>query len=307
MQQIIGAYAGDLRGNVWKFTFNSTDTNAWGVDLGGVPLLKAGATQPLTAPPSVLKMPVVSTVPVGPTTGYVVVAGTGKFYELSDITTTAQQSLYSIWDPLEFGVTAPVGTHLDMSVPSDKAKLVEQTIGASITTTVNTFSTVSSNTVDYTATPAKRGCYLNFAGTGQRMVYPIDILANRLAIVDTISPSNVSLDPCVNETGGSASVYILDALTCGATSKPILDTNGDGNVDSNDLLVSGFSSPADGRNVTLQVGESDRYVNCSGGSPGCTQINADCSVLGTCKSEDPNDPNPNTGIKSREWRQLFMR
>lgn len=307
MQQIIGAYAGDLRGNVWKFTFNSNDTNNWGVDLGGVPLLKAGATQPLTAPPSVLKMPLATTVPVGPTTGYVVVAGTGKFFELSDITTTAQQSLYSIWDPLEFGVTAPAGTHLDMSVPSDKAKLVEQTIGTSITTTVNTFATVSSNTVDYTATPAKRGCFLNFVGTGQRMVYPIDILANRLAIVDTISPANVSLDPCVNENGGSAFVYILDALTCGATSKPILDTNGDGNVDENDLVVSGFSSPADGRNVTLQVGETDKYVNCSGGSPGCTQINADCSVLGTCKPEDPDHPNPNAGIKSREWRQLFMR
>ncbi|MBP6404681.1 MAG: hypothetical protein KA335_03410 [Ramlibacter sp.] len=314
MQQIIGAYAGDLRGNVWKFSFNNTDTNAWGVDLGGIPLLKAGATQPLTAPPSVLKMPLATSVPVGPTAGYVVVAGTGKFFELSDITTTAQQSLYSIWDPLEFGVTAPAGTHLDMSIPSDKAKLVEQTIGSSVTTTVNTFSTVSSNTVDYTATPAKRGCFLNFAGTGQRMVYPIDILANRLAIVDTISPSNVSLDPCVNENGGSASVYILDALTCGATSKPLLDTNGDGNVDESDLVVSGFASPADGRNVTLEVGETGRFVNCSGGSPGCTQIAPNCADLGTCTCTGPDCPCTNpagcsngSGLKSREWRQLFMR
>lgn len=309
-QQIIGAYAGDLRGNVWKFNFNSNDTNAWGVDLGGVPLLKAGATQPLTAPPSVLKMPPATTVPLAPTTGYVVVAGTGKFYELSDITTTDQQALYSIWDPLEFGATVPAGTQLDMSVPSDKAKLVEQTIGTSITTTVNTFATVSSNTVDYTATPAKRGCFLNFVGTGQRMVYPIDILANRLAIVDTISPSNVSLDPCVNENGGSATVYILDALTCGATSKPLLDTNGDGNVDENDLLVSGFSSPADGRNVTLQVSDTDKYVNCSGGSPGCTGVSLPCEITGKCEKEceNPADcPNPNAGIKSREWRQLFMR
>lgn len=304
-QQIIGAYAGDLRGNVWKFTFNSNDTNAWGVDLGGIPLLKAGATQPLTAPPSVLKMPLATTVPVGPTTGYVVVAGTGKFYELSDITTTAQQSLYSIWDPLQFGATAPAGTHLDMSVPSDKAKLVEQTISTSQTTTVNTFATVSSNTVDYTATPAKRGCFLNFVGTGQRMVYPIDILANRLAIVDTISPANVSLDPCVNENGGSAFVYILDALTCGATSKPLLDTNGDGNVDDSDLVVSGFESPADGRNVTLEVGETGRFVNCSGGSPGCTQIAPNCADLGTCTGGGGTPTG--SGLKSREWRQLFMR
>jgi type IV pilus assembly protein PilY1 len=304
-QQIVGAYAGDLLGNVWKFNFNSSNTNDWDVDLGGVPLLKAGATQPLTAPPSVLKMPLATTVPVGPTAGYVVVAGTGKFYELSDITTTAQQTFYSIWDPLEFGATAPAGTQLDMSVPADKAKLVEQTIGSSVTTTVNTFTSVSSNTVDYTATPAKRGCFVNFVGTGQRMVYPIDILANRLAIVDTISPANVSLDPCVNENGGSAFVYILDALTCGTPSKPLLDTNGDGNVDDEDLRVSGFSSPADGRNVTLEVGETGRFVNCSGGSPGCTQIAPNCADLGTC-TESVGGP-PGAGIKSREWRQLFMR
>jgi hypothetical protein len=73
-------------------------------------------------------------------------------------------------------------------------------------------------------------------------------------------------------------------------------------VDSNDLNVNGFDSPADGRNVTLQVGESGRYVNCSGGSPGCTQISPTCRDLGNC----PPDPSPG-GIKSREWRQLFMR
>lgn len=304
-QQIVGAYAGDLRGNLWKFTFNSNDTNAWGVDLGGVPLLKAGATQPLTAPPSVLKLPLATTVAVGPPSGHMVVAGTGKFFELSDITTTAQQTFYSIWDPLDFGATAPAGTHLDMSVPADKAKLVEQTISTSQTTTVNTFAAVSSNPVDYTGTPPKRGCFLNFVGSGQRMVYPIDILANRLAIVDTISPANVSLDPCVNANGGSAFVYILDALTCGATSKPLLDTNGDGNVDDTDLVVSGFESPADGRNVTLEVGETGRFVNCSGGSPGCTQIAPSCVDLGTCTGGPP--PPTGSGLKSREWRQLFMR
>jgi type IV pilus assembly protein PilY1 len=302
-QQIIGAYAGDLLGNVWKFNFNDTDITQWDVDLGKLPLLKAGASQPLTAPPAVLKLPLATGPATAPKTGYMVMVGTGKFFEVPDITTTTQQSFYSIWDPLEFGTaTIAAGTRLDMSVAADKTKLVQQTIGASVTSNGNTYAAVSSNPVEYTDTLTVRGCFLNFVGSGQRMVYPIDVLANRLAIVDTISPANVSLDPCVNENGGSAFVYILDALTCGATTNPLLDTNGDGNVDGSDLLVSGFESPADGRNVTLEVGETGRFVNCSGGSPGCTQIAPNCADLGTCVT-----PAPASGFKSREWRQLFMR
>lgn len=299
-QQIIGAYAGDLQGNVWKFNLNNSDSTAWGVDLGGSPLIKVGNTQSITAPPSVITLPAIG----GPATGYQVIVGTGKFYEVSDITTTATQAFYSIWDPLAFGTaTIPTGTLLDMAVAADRAKLVQQTVSASITgDNGNTYAAVSANPVDYTGGTPKRGCYLNFTQTGQRMVYPIDLLANRFAAADTISPSNVSLDQCVNETGGSSFLYFLDAFTCGAAADQILDTNGDGNVDTADALVSGVEGKADGRNVSLQV-TGTRYVNVSGGSPGATLINLSCTALGNCATPAPGS----VGIKSREWRQLFMR
>jgi len=230
-----------------------------------------------------------------------VIAGTGKFFELSDITNTAQQTFYSVWDPLAFGAaTIPAGTALNMAVPADKAKLIQQSIGASqAAANGNTYASVTSNSVDYTGATPKRGCYLDFVQTGQRLVYPIDLLSDRFAVADTISPSNVSLDVCVNETGGTSFLYLLDALTCGGASEPILDTNGDNNIDSGDLVVSGIEGRADGRNVSLLI-SGGRYANVSS-SPGSTIIDLNCRVLGTCASTGP------TRIKSREWRQLFMR
>jgi type IV pilus assembly protein PilY1 len=300
-QQIIGAYAGDLLGNVWKFSLNDSSTSNWKVDLGGVPLFAAGATQPITGTPGVVPLPLPAPAISVNATGYMVVVGTGKFYEVADITNTAQQSLYGIWDPVAFGAsTIPAGTTL-----SDKSRLVQQTIGAAqLGPNGNTYFPISTNAVDYGGTALKRGWYIDLPYSGQRMVYPFDLLAGRIAAADTISPANVSLDPCSNTTGGTGYFYLIDALTGAGPNAPVLDTNGDGNIDSQDLVVSGLEGKADGRNVTLQIDKTsarETFVNVSGGSPGGTLITLTCGVLGNCPVTNSSK------IKSREWRQLFMR
>jgi type IV pilus assembly protein PilY1 len=296
-QQIIGVYAGDLQGNLWKFNLNSDNSTNWGVDLGGSPLFTAGATQPITATPGLIKL----AAPASPSTGYMVIPGTGKFFEVSDITTTTTQSLYGIWDPLAFGAaTIPTGSAL-----TDKTRLVEQTIGAAQTgPDGNTYFAISANPVDYTGTTPKRGWFINLPNSGERLVYPIDVLSGRIAQADTISPSNVSLDPCSNLSGGAGYIYNVDGLTGAGPTEAILDTNGDGNVDTADMIVSGVASMADGRNVTLQADKNaarTKYFTISGGSPGSIQLSFSCKVLGTCTGTGSSK------IKSREWRQLFLR
>jgi type IV pilus assembly protein PilY1 len=234
-----------------------------------------------------------------PSVGYMVVAGTGKFYEVADITNNAQQTLYGIWDPVAFGAaTIPAGTSL-----TNRTTLVQQTIGAAtVGPNGNTYYPISTNAVDYAV--GKRGWYIDFPYTGQRLVYPLDFLSGRFAAADTISPSNVSLDPCSNLSGGTGYFYILDALSGAGPTEAVLDTNGDGNVDGSDLVVSGLEGKADGRNVTLEVSKNatrTTYVNVSGGAPGGTLITISCRLTGTCLTTTP------TRIKSREWRQLFMR
>jgi type IV pilus assembly protein PilY1 len=306
-QQVIGVYAGDLLGNLWKFDLNNTSSVAWGVDLGGSPLFTGGTTQPITATPAVVALTsaTAATIPAG---GYMVVAGSGKFFEAGDVTNVDQQSLYGIWDPLPFGAaTIPSGTAL-----SNTSLLVPQTIGGpQVGGNNNTYFAISTNEVDYigkttpTVIPPKRGWYINLPNSGQRLVYPLDLLSGRIAVADSIAPTNVSSDPCANVNGGTGYLYLVDALTGAGPTVAILDTNGDGNIGIGDLIVSGLQGSADGRNATLlgeKTASKTTYFNVGGGSPGSTKIEIPCSWTNTCPPTTPT-----SGIKSREWRQLFMR
>lgn len=307
-QQIIGAYAGDLLGNLWKFNLNSSSSSAWGVDLGGSPLFTAGSAQPITAPPMVLTLPVAATPPVKPDTGYMVVAGTGKFFELADISNNTLQTLYGIWDPAAFGATATAYSGVALT---NTSRLVSQTIGAAqagnaVSTAANTYFNVTNNTVDYSTAPTKRGWQINLPNTGERVIYPMELLSERFVSVGTLSPANVSaLDPCSPTAAGTAFTYVVDALSGAGPTLRILDTNGDGVVDDADLLVSGFQQKiADGRHVTLLTKKDAKewdFCNVGGMSAGCTEIKIKCELTGTCAQAKAST------VKSRAWRQLFLR
>lgn len=294
--QIIGAYAGDLQGNMWKFNMTAGAPTSWSLDLGGSALMALGSTRPITAPPTVLPLPMVGT--TDPKPGYMVVFGTGRFFQTSDATDNSQQSLFGIWDPAAFGA----GTYSGVAL-SGTGSLVAQTIGSAQTAGGNVYYSISNNAVSYTGPSAKRGWYINFPNTGQRLVYPLDLLANRFAVADTIAPVNVSSDPCNNEASGIGYLYIVDAVNGGGPTEAILDTNGDGNVDSSDLVVSGIEGKADGRNVSLLVNRNElvtTYANVSGGDPGATKISLSCRLTNTCVVP------AGVGVR-RQWRQLFLR
>jgi hypothetical protein len=98
-------YAGDLRGNMWKFDLTSEDSDKWQVAFcqggdstdhclanGAVPqpLFTAGAHQAITAAPDVMLHQT--------HTGYMVVFGTGKYLGMADLDNLDTQSVYGIWD-----------------------------------------------------------------------------------------------------------------------------------------------------------------------------------------------------------------
>jgi type IV pilus assembly protein PilY1 len=303
--QIIGAYAGDLKGNLWKFDLSSVTSAGGFVGLSGVPLMTAGSTKPITALPAAIRHP---------QGGYLVAAGTGKFFEAGDVSTTSQQSLYGVWDSVAFGsTTTPAGV-----TQTGVSNLVQQTI-ATGTTVTRTFITPDLSTETQTVTyyevsknpiswATKRGWYIDLPNTGQRVVYPLQALENRYLAIDTISPSNVSTNACVTSGQGTGWVYLVDGLTGAGPAEQVLDTNGDGNVDTADSLVSGFTARADGRNTWLKVdGLSSESVTVMVGITGSDgtgmKVKLTCALLNNCASSIPSI----SSIKSREWRQLFMR
>ncbi len=103
-------YAGDLKGNLWKFDLTSEDQAQWGVAYGedldsdGMidaadgdvprPLFQA-LNQPITGRPDVMFASGACAVQAP---GFLVITGTGKFLGESDIDDTSLQSIYGLWD-----------------------------------------------------------------------------------------------------------------------------------------------------------------------------------------------------------------
>ena len=341
--EVIGAYAGDLLGNMWKFDLYDTNTSNWGTGYGTASAPKplyiaknsAGATQPITAMPYVLPHP---------SGGYVVVMSTGKLFEDADLSDTIVQSTYGIRDTQLFGTT-PIPNPSGASKVVGTTTLVKQLITAvnTINQTVTafdgttstqaiTFYSISSNSVDWNS---KDGWYFNLPNSGQRTVYPVDAFVSsvpRLVRVDTVQPGGVASDPCATATSAVGATYLIDGLTGGSPQGTFLDTNNDGSVIDGTVAgavnpdvanASGYTTAADGRNIAIVRPASSTITNID---------TYDCSSVGECKpvpipictfgwASTPVEIQSccNQGGKNasyycslttqtkRTWRQLFMR
>ena len=308
---IIGAYAGDLDGKMWRFDLSDTSPGNW--DKVSTPLWNPSSTsQPITQAPALVAHPL---------GGYVVAFGTGKLYQDSDVSTTTTQAMYGVWDSEPFNGPTVTPTTYTWAVTSTTA-LVQQTISSAITATqvitasnlttstitVNYYS-VSRNPVNWTTTTMvagvptttvnKRGWFINWPNSGQRVIYPPETLAGKIVAVDTMTPiSDVAEDPCVQSNRGKAWNYVIDALTGRGPSTAVFDTNGNQTVEMTDLLVSGYQNTADGRtrqmrNTTRTTGLNTVFTPLSTQQLPETWIS--CATLNNC------------AFVNRSWRQLFPR
>lgn len=296
-QRIIAAYAGDLNGSLWKFDLSATSPSSWAVGLSGNPLYKTTTTpvKPITATPAIVAHPL---------NGYVVVFGTGKLFEsgTTDIANTDVQSVYGVWD----SVTPPAVTQID------RTSLVQQTISAAISGTTSITNTnlststvalnyysISRNPINWTTTSSTpRGWYIDLPNTGQRVIYPVEALIGKFAALDTVSPSNVSVNPCLASGTGKAWNYVIDMVTGGGPAEAIFTNNGGINAAT---LVSGYENSADGRtryikNEALSTSTSTVFTPLSTQQLPSSQFS--CALTNTCAS---------TTTVKRVWRQLFMR
>ena len=195
------AYAGDLLGNMWKFDLSGSDSAKWKATLGSaatasandnLPLFTAGASQPITAAPVVVGHP---------RGGYMVVFGTGRLFAANDESLATDQYLYGVWDRAN-GVAGTAGL----------TDLVGQTVGAqpALEGDIN-FRTVSSNSVSYSGSGAKRGWHLKLPTAKERVIYQGDPLSNSAGLFSTTIPGAASnaLD-CNAGTGDDGWSMIID-------------------------------------------------------------------------------------------------
>ena len=243
-------YAGDLKGNLWKFEMTDPTT---GFTSHATPQVKrlfkavsaAGDDQAITVAPSVLRRP---------DGKYTVIFGTGRLLNINDKTKPPsgfpKQSLYGIVDD---GVAAEI----------TRTDLFAHRIVATYPTSGSTAGSRFIEPVP-AQTGVKRGWRLDLDSTlaqddGERVISNSAILPGGAVVFSTSAPST---DACTKE--GTGWTMIVDGLTGGRLGGATFDLDRDGNSENDARTISGKSMFASG--MQSEVGVSPTPLILSTGS-----------------------------------------
>lgn len=213
------AYAGDLKGNMWKFNLNALNN-------APTKLFAAGATQPITSAPTWGASP-------DPAVGGVMLYfGTGRYLGAGDLSTIDTQSIYGIWDK---------------GAEVLKTELQEQTITAVETNAVTKrlLRKTSDTEFDWAGADAKNGWYMDFGyvgqgddASGERMIRK-PVLSLGWLLFTTAIPKSERCD-----AGGDSWYFVLDPKTGRRPAITAIDIDKNGVFDAKDALSDGVTAPS---------------------------------------------------------------
>lgn len=203
-------YAGDMKGNLWKFDLSQASPSAWKV-AHDKPLFTAknadGQTQPITGAIEVSR---------SATGGVMTYFGTGSLFVVGDESSRRVQSLYAVVDPAVFTATLT------------RAALVEQTLSAGGATADGTrLRNISGNDAN------DRGWYVDLKlegsnGTGERFIGK-PVLQSGKVFFTTFEPTAQACS-----SGGVNRLYGLMLSNGGAGLAGLTDINKGSNVCTGD-------------------------------------------------------------------------
>lgn len=190
---VVAAYAGDMRGNLWKFDLSNSDAANWKVAYSGVPLFvakKGDTRQPITASPTLGFNSKLSPARV------MIYFGTGMYAASTDNQPSKEiQSFYAIADK---GTVIPEAKgRSTLHVKSLSENNGKRTIG-------NEVNSDKTNAVNWANVD---GWYLDFPESERIITKPL-LIYDRL-IFPTVKPSQ---DAC--ESGGSG--WLMELLAVGS-------------------------------------------------------------------------------------------
>lgn len=276
-------YAGDLKGNVWKFDVSGETASTWKNALGGsTPFFTAldsgGIAQPITAPITVETDNVSGDLNEGK---HFIFFGTGSYFQSTDPSTTQTQTWYGLIDQ-----STAINSRSELRQRS--ISLVDEFADKP----VRTFSVATTSDMI-----GKKGWYLDFTTHPKERFVTESLLLNLAKPVlaaSSIIPD--TSDSCV--AGGGGFVNVIDPFTGGATTVGILDINGDGDF-TNDMVGGSY------------IGSVDLGV----GMPSRPSLIGNRLVVGGTSSDkehrtDDVGTNPGakaTAIKGRiSWREIIL-
>lgn len=197
------AYAGDLKGNLWKFDLKSATASGWSASRLFAAVDDSGNAQPITVQPTAIKGD----------GGFWVFLGTGRLLAQEDIgasAMSAKQSFYGLWD--------------DEQPIAGRSALVAQAVTNTTSKNGMSLRVTSDNAVDLSS---KRGWYIDLPDSGER------VIAEATTVIDNVNSNDhriifttaiPSADPC-NAQGSS---WLMElSFTGRRPGKPVFDLNQD--------------------------------------------------------------------------------
>jgi type IV pilus assembly protein PilY1 len=202
-------YAGDLRGNVWKFDVRSSDPNLWAVGNAGAPIFVALS-------PTNVRQPISSGLELAFDDNFNLwlFFGTGKYLEASDPADLSVQTWYGILDDNS------TITRTDLK----QRKIV-------LTTTLNSVPVRAFEQAVAGDMANKKGWYIDFleppnppgTATGERMVFAPSLFSNSTLIGTSIRPTT---DIC--DVGGTSFLNAVNPFTGTNVTTGVFDLDGNG-------------------------------------------------------------------------------
>ncbi len=172
-------YMGDLHGQVWKLDFSLVGIADWTIgklstfNKGTVavpdpyPLFIAkdgsGNRKPITMAPALANGPLPDT--------YYVLFGTGKFLEAADKTSTAQQTLYSIYDNGSSSGDTVISPAVRESAVSSKLRLSQKTVNTATGLITGPGFTVGRAVTDLNTETVRSGWYAELPIAKERAIF----------------------------------------------------------------------------------------------------------------------------------------
>lgn len=294
-------YAGDLKGNMWKFDVTSNDARHWQVAFGDQPLFKAcqrnnaGAVIAPCKPQPITAAPTVRLSESG--RGMMVAFGTGQNLSIADRSNIDVQAVYSVLDNTRYrfrggargylevhpgsaasagsaAVSAPQALPWNVDLVSQTVDTTEQT-GQGVSTGT-TFWKTKPKTVDW-SNEASKGWFMNLPAAGERVLQTMGFYdGSNILLVNSQVPASGSGDledeTCsATPNAGKRFLTLVNILTGKPPSVQLMDLNGDGLYNASDLGVSRMSLLPD--SSTIVKGERGAVVTSSGAGKSLPQEN----------------------------------
>lgn len=208
-------YAGDLKGNIWVAT--DTGNQGWDNPYNGALFTATDGTkaQPITAAPLAIRYP--EQEDAGKTTGnnknktstqkIMLLFGTGKYLELTDVNNTDTQSFYGVFD---------------QTGGLDRADLVGRTLqnGQVTTEDGDTYDVRTTSEDDVAFDPTNDdGWYVDLIDSGERINLPAQVRGNYVFVNSLVPTTN----PCDIGGDGWLMAFGLDGRTPDRTIWPKLE------------------------------------------------------------------------------------